>query len=501
MGPVTQRDIAVRHPGEKCMGRPERPLDASNGPIAAFAHDLRSLRSRAGNPSYRELARKALFAPSVLSSAASGRRLPTLAVTLAFVSACGGDRTAWERRWREVAGQVGVAPAEPRDERVTSLPPNNVPFGPPGAATHSMIHLTRPAQLPMGSSTFVGRESVLAQAKALIEAGQQVKMPLLVSGPIGVGKTAFALRLAADLASRFPHGQLYADLGELGKESQSANSIVRGFLRALGVPTHLVPDDPMQRIGLYRSLLAQRKLFVLLANVRDESQVRPLLAHTSHSQVVITSRARLLGLDDTHRIDLDVFTRAESVELICWLAGEPRVRSEPEAAEAIAEICGDLPLAVNIAGRKIAARAEWSIAYLAEQLADREHLMDALSVGDVNVRDRFAAAYRQLPSLGRQVVEQLGLGATGWTSAAAVASGLGMPLEQADELLESLVDAGILRRAGVAGRYSAAALVSAFVVDAHRDADPVPVTLVDRRARRTLIGSIRRLPSTTSDIH
>src|SRR5688500_18243455 len=152
------------------MGRPERPLDATNGPIAAFAHDLRVLRSRAGNPSYRELARTALFAPSVLSSAASGHRLPTLAVTLAFVSACGGDRTAWERRWREVAGQVGVAPAEPRDERVTSLSPNNVPFGPPGPATHSMIHLTRPAQLPMGSSTFVGRQSVLAQAKALIEA-------------------------------------------------------------------------------------------------------------------------------------------------------------------------------------------------------------------------------------------------------------------------------------------------------------------------------------------
>src|SRR5438067_1200197 len=98
------------------MGRPERPVDASSGPIPAFAHDLRVLRRRAGNPSYRELASKALFSPSVLSSAAAGRRLPTLAVTLAFVSGCGGDVGAWERRWRETADQAGVTAAV-RDDR------------------------------------------------------------------------------------------------------------------------------------------------------------------------------------------------------------------------------------------------------------------------------------------------------------------------------------------------------------------------------------------------
>ena len=115
------------------MGRPERPLDLTAGPIAAFAHELRVLRSRAGNASYRELARAAHFAPSVLSSAASGRRLPTLAVTLAFVSACGGDRLAWEQRWRSIAGQKGD------DE-------------PPKSRTKAV----RPAQLPPGSRTFVG---------------------------------------------------------------------------------------------------------------------------------------------------------------------------------------------------------------------------------------------------------------------------------------------------------------------------------------------------------
>src|SRR6185312_15663087 len=88
------------------MGRPERPLETTESPIVAFAQDLRALRTAAGNPSYRELARTALFAPSVLSNAASGRRLPTLPVTLAFVAACGGDQAAWERRWRTVTTDV-----------------------------------------------------------------------------------------------------------------------------------------------------------------------------------------------------------------------------------------------------------------------------------------------------------------------------------------------------------------------------------------------------------
>src|SRR5262245_52322100 len=96
------------------MGRPERPLDGADGPIAAFARDLRALRKRAGNPSYRQPARTALFAPSVLSGAASGHRLPTLPVTLAFVAACGDDWVAWERRWRKVTAETAVGAEQTR---------------------------------------------------------------------------------------------------------------------------------------------------------------------------------------------------------------------------------------------------------------------------------------------------------------------------------------------------------------------------------------------------
>jgi hypothetical protein len=482
------------------MGRPERPLDGTGGPVAAFAHDLRALRKRAGNPSYRELARTALFVPSVLSSAASGHRLPTLAVTLAFVAACGGDRATWERRWREVAGSVGAA-SQSRDERAPA-PHAPLVFSPaetaPGAkqsrpCPRAVSDIARPAQLPIGSGIFVGRSRALASASHVIGQTGPVKIPLMISGPIGVGKTALALRLADDVSAQFPDGQLYADLSTCGPGSQSSNGILRGFLRALGVPEPLVPDDPMQRIGLYRSLLAQRRLFVLLENAYDECQVRPLLGRATHSQVMVTSRARLLGLDGTHRIDLDTFTRRESMTLIGRLAGAERVQAQHKVADALAERCGDLPLAVSIIGRKIAARPEWAVGYTAGLLADDDRLMDSLSVGDVNVRDRFASAYQRLAPAGRQALHQLGLSGAGWATATGLASALDISIDSADELLESLVDAGLLTRATVAARYSLSTLARVFAVDVQRDSTHLAVPLVDRRAQRAVCQSRRNV--------
>jgi hypothetical protein len=476
------------------MGRPEKALNGTNDPIAAFAHDLRELRKRAGSPSYRELARTALFAPSVLSSAASGHRLPTLPVTLAFVASCGGDRTSWERRWRKVAGNVG-APAESRDERAPAVPrllvpsPGEIAAGakqPPQSPCAVSI-LTRPAQLPIGSSTFVGRAQALAGASRVIGLTGRVKIPLVISGPIGTGKTAFALRLADDLATEFPDGQLYADLSTCGAGSPSPDGIMRGFLRALGVPAPRVSEDRMQRIGLYRSLLAERRLFVLLENACDEGQVRPLLGQSPHTQFVVTSSARLLGLEGVRRIGLDTLARQESMTLIARLVGTERVQAEYEAANAVAELCGDLPLAVNIIGRKIAARPEWTIAYAAGLLADRDRLLDSLSVGDVNVRARFASAYRLLPLVCQRAIQQLGISSARWATALGLAETMDISIDAADELLESLVDAGLLTRANSAGRYGISTLVSVFAADTQRDVRHLMVSLPGAPVRDRVI--------------
>lgn len=474
------------------MGRPERPLDASSGPIPAFAHDLRALRRRAGNPSYRELARRALFSPSVLSSAADGRRLPTLAVTLAFVSACGGDLEAWEWRWRQIAAQSG-AKATIRDDRSYSA---DVPVSP---------GLARPAQLPMPPGTFVGRCAVVAQACRLIGSSVDAKVPILISGLVGVGKSAVALRLAQETARHFPDGQLYVDLATHRPDDTAVPAIVGGLLLSLGVPAEQLSDNPVQRIGLYRSLLAQRRLFVVLDNVRHEAQVRPLLAQSAFSQVVLTGRPRLLGLCGTHRIHLDAFTRVESLDLLRRLLGAARMQAEYEAADAIAERCGDLPLAVDVVGRKIAARPGRSLAYTAGQLRDRGRLLDVLAVGDVTVRDRIASAYQCLPRSVREVFCRLASDRRQSVTAGRLAREMKVPMDSADEVLESLVDAGLARHSAPPGSYDIPALVGTFAGEAGHDAAIAPVDLASRRARRTdpvavRVGGGRVLPLPTPEL-
>jgi NB-ARC domain len=464
------------------MGRPERPLSCTTEPIAAFAHDLRELRRRAGNPSYRELARTALFAPSVLSSAASGYRLPTLPVTLAFVAACGGDRAAWERRWRKIAGSKGtkqgagntpphamLAPApSPPAARLPTEPAGDA--GQPQLIGNPVAMHAHPAQLPLGTATFVGRAAALTAVTQIIGRPGQMKLPLVINGLIGAGKTTFALRLASDLAAAFPDGQLYADLSICGPGGPSPDEIMQGFLRALGVPTRLIPDDRMQRTGLYRSLLAQRRLFVLLENAYDESQIRPLLGGAFYSQIVVTTSARLLGLDGVHRIELSAFTRQESVSLLGLLAGPERVQAERTAADAIAELCGDLPLAVNIIGRKIAARPEWTLSQAARLLADHDRLMNSLTVGDVSVRDRFCPAYGLLPSACRRAIHHIARGGEKWATAGSLAAAIGTSTDSAEELLESLADAGLCGRGDAAGRYHVPAVVGGFAAAMSDDA-------------------------------
>ncbi|MET7400244.1 NB-ARC domain-containing protein [Dactylosporangium sp. NPDC005572] len=456
------------------MGRPERPLDSLHDPLGEFADDLRTLRRSAGNPSYRKLARSALFAPSVLSSAASGHRLPSLPVTLAFVAACGGEPAVWEQRWRELAAIQGTAAqntATASTAAQSAAARSVVAHDRAGSAQPGGVP-ARPAQLPMGSDTFVGRAEALADAARLVAPDGAVTSALLVSGPIGIGKTAFALRLADDLAGAFPDGQLYADLGGAGAGTPSAIAVVQGFLHALGVDAAHVPEDATQRIGLIRSLLAQRRLFVLLDDAQDERQVRPLLGRATSSLVVVTGRARLLGLDGVRRIDLDPFSRAESLTLIGRLAGDERIRAEQEAAGIVAELCDHLPLAISVVGRRIAARPEWTVSAVAGLLADAERLMAGLSVGDVKVRDIFAVAYRRLTPAARHALHQLaatgpapvGGGPAGARTAAGLAALLGVAAGTADELLESLVDSGLVTRADGTGHYGVSTLVRAFAV-------------------------------------
>ncbi|MFD9129188.1 NB-ARC domain-containing protein [Kitasatospora sp. NPDC059571] len=447
------------------MGRPEKPLNLAADPITMFARDLRELRRRAGNPSYRDMSKVALFSPSVLSSAASGHQPPTLQVTLGFVDACGGDRAEWKARWGAAflggdRGERGrpAEPAEASGDRWPSSPELPGATDGFGLAGPSAV-LPVPAQLPLCPRYFVGRRTELRQAWRAPAAPADVIEPLVVTGPVGVGKTAFALKVAHDLAARFPDGQLYADL-----EATDSHAVMLGFLRALGVPIRQATGGPGHLTGLYRSLLARRRILVVLDNVRDERQIRPLLTSTTCSMTLISSRNRLLGVDEVRRIALDVLPPPTALDLVAAWVGRERVEAERAACDRLVELCDLLPLALNIVARRLAAQPGRSIGALLDQLTTEGSLLGLLRIGDVSLRSRMARAYELLDNSARTALWHLASvdSPTGEKLAELLECGVG----EAEDVLEELVDSGlVVDTAGVGQGYAVPGLCLAFVAE------------------------------------
>ncbi|WP_280268443.1 NB-ARC domain-containing protein [Nocardia wallacei] len=456
------------------MGRREKPLDTRTGPLAAFAGDLRKLRAAAGNPSYRRMASVALYSPSVLSEAASGHRIPTLQVTLAFVRACEGDAAEWEQRWREVRGDTGFEPAEPSGEDRQPEPTGH----------------PHPAQLPIGVHDFVGRTAEFEGARTVLAHSAEGRVPLLVRGAVGIGKTTFALRLAHRMTGEFPDGHLWADMGAADVQPME---VMAGFLQALGVPPDRIPADDMHRIGLYRSMLAQRRVVVVLDDVRDERAVRPLLARSGTSQILMTSRSRLLGLDGIRRITLTPLPRAESLALLRLLIGNDRVRAEHEAALRITHFCAHLPLAVTIAGRKIAAQPGRRLAEVADRLEAGVQVADWLRIGDVSLAGSLLPAYLSLPPLAKHVVHMFASGADEVTPGG-LARVLHISVDAAEYAVDSLIDSGLLHRVSAPERYLLAPLVGRLVAQQtgrfamYPEMDTVELPVISLRTADPLLG-------------
>ncbi|MFF4015232.1 NB-ARC domain-containing protein [Streptomyces sp. NPDC001843] len=459
------------------VGRPEKPLAQDAGPATAFALELRRLRAAAGSPSYRELARRALFSASVLSDAAAGYRLPTLQVALAFAEACGGDRADWERRWRAAAGRAGDEPGPS-----TKAAPQGQEPRLRAAAVRELLPV--PAQLPMEPRRPAGRARELAEAHALTAPGGGPAAPLVIHGQTGVGKSALALRLAHELAADLPDGQLYVSLGAAADGRKDAAGIAGGLLRSLGIPPERIPDDHAQRIGLYRSVLHERRLLVVLDGTLHERQVRDLLVATPHSRIVVTARSRLLGLDGVRRLALPVLDRDESMELLAGILGAERLAGAPRAGLMLAQACGDLPLALTLAARRLAARPEALLTEAVAQLVSGSGLFGRLRVGDESLAEHYEDAYRRLTPGARLVLRRFArtrarpsVDGVTRTSAAALAplpepsaESVEEPVEEpVEDLLETVVDSGLLERTDVPGQYGLPPLVRQFAL-----AQPAP---------------------------
>jgi len=245
---------------------------------------------------------------------------------------------------------------------------------------------TPPRQLPADIADFTGRGDQIRRISAYLTQDQPENPPhAVISGQGGIGKSAMAVRVAHAVASAFPDGQLFADLG--GLTSPQDPAVVLGwFLRALGVDPASVPAEVAERAALFRSLVAHRRVVIVLDDAAGADQVRPLLRGTGASAAVITSRVRLDALESARTFDLQLFSPAESLALLTRLLTARRVDPEHAAAREITESCGHLPLAVRIAAARLAARPDMSLTAYAHRLADEHRRLDQLRLGDLEVR-------------------------------------------------------------------------------------------------------------------
>lgn len=315
-----------------------------------------------------------------------------------------------------------------------------------------------PAHLPADITDFTGRVAELAaicrhlSPAGTAPAGNPAMAVTAVAGRAGVGKTTLAIRVAHRLRTRYPDGQLYVDLHGTGTRPLDPAVVLATFLRALGVPGAAVPDDADERAALYRSRLAGRQLLVVLDDAAGEAQIQPLLPGTPGCAVLVTSRLRLAGLHGAQLVDLDVMDPEQAVELLGRIAGRRRVSDERGAAEQLVAHCGYLPLAVRVAGIRLGARPHWRLSRLAADLADEHRRLDGLRLGGLDVRASLAPSYQRLDETTRRAFRRIGLldapDFPAWVGAAL----LDVPRQQAEELLDALVDAQLL---DVAGRDSA----------------------------------------------
>lgn len=342
-----------------------------------------------------------------------------------------------------LADELGVDPAPHLQELYASIlngdrdvlapPPRSVP---------------RPAQLPADTADFTGRAEQARDLGAALTPGTGGPVAVAlsaVSGAGGIGKTALAVHVAHLVADSFPDGQFYVNLAGTSGDPLSPADVLARLLRDLGVAADEVPADEAERGARFRSLLTGRRMLLVLDDARGAAQVRPLLPGAAGCAVLVTSRAGLADLAGARHVDLDVMSEVEARELFGLIVGPARVAAEPAAVDRLVRVCAGLPLAIRIAGAKLASRPGWSIETFAGKLSAERLRLAELKVGDLAVRASFQLSYDTLDEDLAEAFRMLGLAAIPTFGLGQVAALCDVGVERAERLLEGLADAHMLQ--------------------------------------------------------
>ena len=313
-----------------------------------------------------------------------------------------------------------------------------------------------PAQLPADVADFTGRGDQVKHLCDVLSSGSADDDPgvvriALVAGSGGLGKTSLAVHAAHRVRASFPDGQLYVDLFGATPHPLLAADVLARFLRDLGLDGREIPVDDDERAARYRTVLAGRRMLVVLDNARDAAQVRPLLPGTASCAVLVTTRSRMPDLASTRLVDLNVLDDDEALALFTKVVGNERAAAEPEATAELLLACAGLPLAIRICAARLATRSGWTIQAMANRLRDEHRRLDELRVGDLAVRASFQVSFASLPAADQpdgvapaDAFRMLGLWHGPSISSVAAAALFGTVEYLATDALETLVDAHLL---------------------------------------------------------
>jgi len=338
-------------------------------------------------------------------------------------------------------------------------------------------------ELPGSIADFTGRAAELAWIFQLVDALDEAadrSGAAVISGGAGLGKTTLVVRAAHRMRDRFPGGVYFVDALGMSQRPVASHDILARLLRALGVRDHQIPDDAAERAGRYRQVLRENRALVIVDDAASEAQVRPLIPGGEDSQLLVTSRRLLAGLEGVHRLHLDPMPAADASDLLRRILAERADVPHDNDLHGLVDLLGGLPLAVRIVGNRLVSRPIWSAADLVARLSVAERRLDQLSAGDLKVAAAFDMSYEQLPAATRQLFRRAALvpGPDFSAALAAVLGGVAVPV--AEDLLDDLVDLGLLGIAG-GGRYRFHDLVRLYARQRLEQEDGIEAVAAIRR--------------------
>jgi DNA-binding SARP family transcriptional activator/tetratricopeptide (TPR) repeat protein len=360
------------------------------------------------------------------------------------------DAFAVHRELRErLADELGVDPGPEVTsvyESILRAEPDQTPVTAPSPV---------PRQLPAGVGDFTGRSEELSWLTAELRIPQDATRVMAITGRGGVGKTSLAVQLSHQVRDAFPDGQLYVEL----TSTDAVADVYARLLRALGVGGGAIPA-PAERAALYRTLTADKRLLLVLDNATAEDQVRPLVPASRSAAVVVTSRSRLTGLPAVRRLELDIMPADQATRLLDSMVGADRLAREPADAAELVRLCGRLPLALRIAGARLAANPHWTLRRFVGRLADERRRLDELRHNDLEVRASLNLSYQVLSPQARDLLMRISLLAVPAIAAWTAAVLLDCDLDGAEDVLDQLLAARMVEVDS--GRYRCHDLVQLF---------------------------------------